>query len=104
MLADLDRKRDDSSVTKATRSACLFRFAGLLSVGLTSACSSSTPTGPYAEAGAPEASAPDAGGACPAPSSPVQGLSNNSAELDGPAFGEGTAPNDTLRKVIRADL
>jgi hypothetical protein len=34
----------------------------------------------------------------------VRGLSNNSAELDGPPFGHGTDPNDTLRKVIRADL
>jgi hypothetical protein len=69
--------------------------------GSLAACSStSSPAAPSTDAGATA----DANGACPATGATVRALGNDSAELEGPAFGDGTDPNDALRKVIRVDL
>jgi hypothetical protein len=89
------------SAMKSKRSM-RFPIAWLLAGGA-AACGSST-TGanqPAADAGASRI------GSCPVGTpkdDAVQALSNNSAELVGAMFGEATDPNDTLRKVIRADL
>jgi hypothetical protein len=64
------------------------------------ACGSSSTSAPYVAGSTGAASCPigtpnDA---------TVTPLSNDSAELDGPTFGQGTDPNDALRKLVRADL
>src|SRR5262245_50415298 len=76
------------------RAVCLSCFA------LAAACGSDK------GAGGGSIGSPDPG-ACPVVATGggmPQVLSNDSAEIDGPTFGQGTDPNDALHKVIRTDL
>src|SRR5258706_6710768 len=88
-----------------TSFARVSRFTWLLFGGVASGACSSSSVPMFAEP--KDATAPGVDGPCGstvfASDAMASGPSNNSAELVGASFGDGTDPNDALIKVIRAD-